>query len=766
MGYSIALSIFFLFFIFTSFAPTASFYGYRGHKCSQEQSEALLLFKHNLSSFNYPSDDCGSINHPIMMSWNTSTDCCNWDGVTCDHSTGDVIRLNLQCGMLQGTIHPDSSLFNLTHLTHLYLSGNSLNGTLPSWLFTSPSLQYLFLDYNMFSGNVPFESFTSPSLKGLDLRYNNQLGGQIDVQTFPQLTNLTYLYLSNNNFSGELELDSLLSTLTNLDTLDLSYSGFSATTNNANHYVNPRFSELYLASCKLKVFPNSLRAMKQLVRLDLSSNEIHGQIPHWAGEIGGDLRYLYLQSNLIEGPFPPSICNMSSLMYLDMSNNRFGGSIPQCFGNITSSLRMIDMGNNSFQGTIPNAYGDCGFLEGLILNGNQLRGEVPSSWSKCQSLKVVDFGNNHLNGTFPGWLGALPNLQALVLKSNNFHGHIQPSSTVDSPFPSLRVLDLSHNRFVGPLPAKYFQNFNSMKNVVKNSTTPEYLDMGGGNYYSFVVGVKGVDREIPRLFVGLIIIDLSNNYFERGIPEIIGNLSSLKVLNLSHNSLNGRIPNSLGKLSEIESLDLSWNQLTGNIPKSLAGIKGLEVLNLSQNHLVGRIPKGTQFNTFQENSFSGNLGLCGFPLPKNCSENAHKPQLEAEEHHEEESGFTWEVVILGYGCGTLLGLVMGSYMLSTRKVKWFNAIADAAESLVLKKRMRRHVYIGKRRHYERQYLISPHNFAWGIGKNWGCSGNLSSFSCKVKTSGKTSCGVRQKTSVRRDTRCNSKDDTLRRAPWF
>jgi Leucine-rich repeat (LRR) protein len=389
-------------------------------KCPEKQSEALLLFKHNhLSSINYPIDDCQGVPgfdyHPKLMSWNTSTDCCNWDGVLCDYSTGDVIKLDLNCGMLQGTLHPDSSLFNLTHLTYLDLSYNSLNGTLPSSLFTSPSLEILNLEYNMFSGIVPFDSFALPSLKVLYLS-NNQLGGQIDVQTFPQLPNLTQLDLSFNNFSGELELDTLLSTLTNLEVLDLSYSGFSVTTNNANHYVNPRFTFLLLASCKLKVFPNSFRAMKQLGWLDLSSNEIHGQIPYWAGEIGGNELYhlnlshnfitglpqfqwyglyeLYLQSNLIEGPFPPSICNMSMLSYLDMSNNRFGGLIPKCFGNLSSSLRMIDMGNNSFQGTIPNIYGDCGSLEGLILKGNQLEGEVPSSLSKCQWLKVLDLGND------------------------------------------------------------------------------------------------------------------------------------------------------------------------------------------------------------------------------------------------------------------------------------------------------------------------------------------------------------------------------------
>ncbi|GKD12282.1 leucine-rich repeat-containing protein, partial [Tanacetum coccineum] len=531
--------------------------------------------------------------------------------------------------MLQCTIHPHTSLFNLTHLNHLDLSNNRLNGTLPSWLFTSLSLQYLYLNSNMFSGNVPFESFALPSLTWLYLS-NNQLGGQIDVQTFGQLTNLTHLDLSFNNFSGEWELDTLSPSLTNLEYLDLSYSGFSVTTNNANHSLNPRFRYLRLASCKLKVldygsetivgfdlgfvdlnfggtvavvFPDSLRAMKQLWYLDLSSNEIYGQIPHWAREIGStyELEYvnlshnfitsllqfqlygleeLYLQSNLIQESFPPSICNMSNLMYLDMSNNRFGGLIPQCFGNITSSLEMIDMGNNSFQGMIPSLYDGCENL-------------------------------------------------AFVLKSNNFHGHIQPSSTVEYSFQSLRVLDLSDNRFVGQLPAKYFQNFNSMKNVVKNSTTPEYLNLGA-KYYSFVVAVKWVNQDFPKILVDYTIIDLSNNRFEGHIPNVIGGLNSLIALNLSRNSLIGSIPHALGNLIEIESLD--------------------------HNRLVGRIPEGTQFNTFDEKSFEGNVGLCRFPLPKMCSEYIHKPHPEPRKDHDEESGFTWEVVTLGYGCGTLLGL--------------------------------------------------------------------------------------------------------------
>nr|GEV50640.1 hypothetical protein [Tanacetum cinerariifolium] len=414
-----------------------------------------------------------------------------------------------------------------------------------------------------------------------------KLAGQIDVG---QLTNLTHLDLSSNNFSGELELDTLLSTLTNLERLDLSYSGFSVTTKNVNHYVNPGLIYLELASCKLKVFPNSLRPMKQLAVLDLSSNKIHGQIPHWAWEIGVLWKY-----------------------HLISYTGKYG--------------------DNSFQGTIPTLY-DCENLEGLILKGNQLEGEVPISLSKCQSLKVVDFGNNHLNGTFPGWA----------------------------------------------TPSKIFSKF-------------QFHEEHGEEYYSFVVALKGVNQDFPQISLDYTIIDLSNNTFEGQIPKFIGGLNSLIVLNLSHNSLIGPIPHALGNLIEIESLDLSWNQLSGEIPQSLARITTLEVLNLSQNHLVGRIPGGPQFSTFST-SFGGNSGLYGFPLAKR--EHQSSPQVEDNDKEEEESGFTWKMVMLGYGCGTIIGLVMGYLMLSSTRPNWLSAIADAGEQMILKRRdKRRRVYMRK-----------------------------------------------------------------------
>ncbi|PHT99181.1 hypothetical protein BC332_31788 [Capsicum chinense] len=176
---------------------------------------------------------------------------------------------------------------------------------------------------------------------------------------------------------------------------------------------------------------------------------------------------------------------------------------------------------------------------------------------------------------------------------------------------------------------------------------------------SLIVTTKGWDWDFLHVLKTNIIINLSINRFEGHISSIIGDLVGLRTLNLYHNGLEGIIPASLHQLSVLESLDLSSNKIGGEIPQQLASLTFLAVLNLSHNHLIGCIPKGKQFDTFENSSYQGNDGLHGLPLSKYYGGDDGVPQattpVELDEE-EEEDLISWQAVLMGFGCGLVIGL--------------------------------------------------------------------------------------------------------------
>ncbi|XVF07279.1 hypothetical protein REPUB_Repub06bG0124700 [Reevesia pubescens] len=624
--------------------------------------------------------------------------------------------INFQYNQLEGSIPDEVTAF--PNLTYLDLSFNLLNGTLPSWLYTASSLEYIFLSNNRLTG--PVKEFQYKSIKVISFE-SNKLQGPIPF-SIAHLVNLTSLYLSSNNLTGTVGFG-MFSKLQNLRELDLSSNSLSLNSSGTStDYTLPNLTTVYLSSCNVNEFPQFLRGSESLLALDLSHNRIYGKIPKWMWDVGKDslsylnlshnsltkveqlpwkeMFYLDLSSNLIHGdlPIPPSttnvflisnntlsgeisslICNLSNLEILDLSHNNLAGIIPQCFGNLSKRALMMNLGMNKFYGIIPPTFAKGCQLSNLNLNGNQLEGPLTRSIINCRGLEVLDLGNNKINDTFPHWLGSLPQLQVLVLRSNQLHGSLHDTRSGLS-FSKIQIFDLSSNHFTGSLPVRYVTNFKSMINLIKDESAMSYMgvvDRSNGIFYSYSVGItiKGQELELVKIFTMLTSIDLSNNKFEGEVPKVIGKLNSLKGLNLSHNQLSGCIPTSAGNLTNLEWLDLSSNKLVGKIPDSLLDVTSLAFLNLSENQLDGRIPQGKQFNTFGNDSYEGNMGLCGFPVSKGCNEPPPPPIL-LEDGSKSSIAFGWKVVVIGYGCGVIFGLAMGYVVFQTGKPKWFVTLVE------------------------------------------------------------------------------------------
>jgi hypothetical protein len=109
--------------------------------CVEQEKSSLLQFLAELSH------DGG-----IAMSWQNGTNCCVWEGITCNED-GAVIEVRLTSKGLEGQIAP--SLGELTSLSRLNLSYNSLSGGLPAELMSSGSIVVLDVSFNRLNGDLP-----------------------------------------------------------------------------------------------------------------------------------------------------------------------------------------------------------------------------------------------------------------------------------------------------------------------------------------------------------------------------------------------------------------------------------------------------------------------------------------------------------------------------------------------------------------------------------------------------------------------------------
>ncbi|XP_039134065.1 receptor-like protein EIX1 isoform X3 [Dioscorea cayenensis subsp. rotundata] len=469
------------------------------------------------------------------------------------------------------------------------------------------SLSILDLSYNSINLSVPYFLFNLKSLQYLDISYNyfDNIGGH-DYEWLSNLTSLQHLDMSGVNLSSI--SSSLFLTLSKL----------------------PSINELHLSGCEIEKLPFSIPHLnfsslsvldlsynhinfsgiswlfniKSLQSLDLSQNELHHRtttmvpslkvsatyyitndyksqpseisIPESMGSLCSlqtlDSKSLSIYKRLaeLEGVF--SGCLKNSLTHLHLSSTELKGDIPDWIGEI-KNLKLLDLSRNSFSGSVPSSLASLSFLEELLLFDNQLTGTLPKEFGNLAQLAYLDLSSNQLTGTLPKEFGNIAQLGYLDLSYNQLSGAIS-----EEPFThlgNLKTLDMSSNSLV----------FNVSANWV-----PPFL-LSELRIRSCLVGPE--------------------------FPTWLQTQHKLETLDMSQNRISSTMPDWLWNLTtrNLFDLDLSFNQIQGMIPKFLTFTR-MRKLDLSSNLFSGPLPnlhmKSPTFSSIDlsNNSFSVFLNGC------------------------------------------------------------------------------------------------------------------------------------------------------------
>ncbi|CAL4950955.1 unnamed protein product [Urochloa decumbens] len=580
--------------------------------------------------------------------------------------------LNFHAALLYGGV---TELFRNPCCSHnklreLYLSFNHLTGILPKSIGQFTDLATLDISHNYLTGSVPYE--------------------------IGMLTNLTSLYLNNNDLDGVMTEEHFARTRS-LQYIDLSYNALKIELG-SDWQPTFRLITAHFATCHMgPLFPGWLQWHVGITDLDISSAGIAGRLPQWfsdafpnvermnisniqlSGGLPTNMSYtslseLYLNSNQLTGQIPTMLPNLlildlsnnflsgllptkigyANLIGLSLFSNRIGGHIPESFCKY-QRLVGLDLSNNFLEGELPPCLGVMENMEFMALSNNSLSGEFPSFMKNYTSVIFLDLARNKFSGRLPIWIGKLKSLRILRLSHNKFFGNIPVNIT---NLDCLQYIDINSNEISGSLPS-YLSN---LKAMTKTHMARMCYAIGLDEYHltSLSTVFKGHELDygtISRaLDTNMVSIDLSSNKLTGKIPEELIALDALVNLNLSWNRFSGVVPNKIGEMQSLESLDLSRNRLSGEIPTSVSNLTSLSYLDLSYNNLTGRIPSGTQLDTLyaaNPSMYTGNIGLCGHPLPNNCSREGDTSKQGQPRRTEEGDGIKF--FYIGLGCGFVVG---------------------------------------------------------------------------------------------------------------
>ncbi|KAL6335688.1 hypothetical protein AAG906_032879 [Vitis piasezkii] len=217
-------------------------------------------------------------------------------------------------------------------------------------------LEKLDLSWNRFDEMLPTCLSNLKSLRELDLSFN-QFTGSVSSSLISNLTSLEYIHLGYNHFTGLFSFSSFANH-SKLEVVGLPSN-------------NDNFKVLVLSRCNLNKLtgdiPKFLSHQAYLLQVDLSHNNLKGDLPNWMLENNRRQRipWPYILNTILpafatsaafgqQPVYRNSIRRTLELLVVDFlgyQKQLFLGEIPKWINGMTS-LRTLIMRNNSFHGRI------------------------------------------------------------------------------------------------------------------------------------------------------------------------------------------------------------------------------------------------------------------------------------------------------------------------------------------------------------------------------------------------------------------------------
>ncbi|GFS41745.1 hypothetical protein Acr_00g0076200 [Actinidia rufa] len=594
--------------------------------CLEQERIALLQLKANI---NYPHGNS-------LPSWveRENVNCCKWERVECNSTTGHVTQLSLNKTRDYdplGDWYFNASLFlPFKELRTLFLSDNFLAGWVENEgygrLSGLSNLEILYLEGNEL--NTSIQSFLKlddfVSLKELDLTYN-----QIKVFEPIQGSGLEILRLSGNSLNNSI-LASLrgFSTLKSLDLSDNLLTG-SIHVQELDRFRN--LEELDLSGNEIESFvnPEGVKSLEKLKVLHLSRAKFNNtsNLMKSLMALSSSLKTLYFTDSELKGEFrTEGLGNLSNLEELFLDGTSLDKNFLQSIGMLTS-LKTLSLVGCSLNGTLPN-----------------------QGWCELKNLQELHLGYNQLEGTLPPCLGNLTYLRVFDVSDNQLTGNIASSPL--SILMSLEYLSLSNNDFQVPVSFKSFANHSKLKVIFCDDN----ILTGENDSYTWAPKFQ------LRVFT---FSSWTRNNSVAALPNFLYYQHDLRIIDLSHTKLSGMFPNwLLENNTSLEGIYLSDNSLVGPLKLPPHHHPNLLYIDVSNNK-IGVWPTITyraetpdqkgQFGTFNESSYEGNPLLRGPPLQNNCNViGIQSPKPNASSQEVVEDGFI--------DMGAFYGSFVGSYV--------------------------------------------------------------------------------------------------------